>query len=67
MVSLGRFSDVRLSHINGQELNGSLWALLDVPDAAELSAVKWRQQNLDKLTKEKRAELVGALEKAQPE
>jgi predicted nucleotidyltransferase component of viral defense system len=39
------------------------WALLGVPGAAELPAVKWRQQNLDKLTKEKRAELVEALEK----
>lgn len=39
------------------------WALLGVPGAAELPAVKWRQQNLDKLTKEKRAELVAALEK----
>lgn len=40
------------------------WTLLGVPGAAELPAVKWRQQNLDKLTKEKRAELVEALEKA---
>jgi predicted nucleotidyltransferase component of viral defense system len=40
------------------------WALLGVPGAAELPAVKWRQLNLDKLTKEKRAELVEALETA---
>jgi hypothetical protein len=40
------------------------WALLGVAGAAELPAVKWRQQNLDKLTKEKRVELVEALEKA---
>jgi hypothetical protein len=39
------------------------WALLGVSGAAELPAVKWRQQNLDKLTKENRAELVEALEK----
>jgi hypothetical protein len=39
------------------------WPLLGVPGAAELPAVKWRQQNLDKLTKGKRAELVAALEK----
>jgi predicted nucleotidyltransferase component of viral defense system len=38
------------------------WALLDVPDAAELPAVKWRQLNLDKLPSKKRAELVQALE-----
>ncbi len=40
------------------------WALLGIPGAAELPAVKWRQQNLDKLPKEKRAGLVEALEKA---
>ena len=40
------------------------WTLLGVAGAAELPAVKWRQQNLDKLTKKKRAELVEALEKA---
>jgi hypothetical protein len=34
-----------------------------VPGAADLPAVKWRQLNLDKLSKEKRAELVKALEK----
>jgi predicted nucleotidyltransferase component of viral defense system len=39
------------------------WALLGVPGAAELPAVKWRQRNLDKLTEEKRAALVDALEK----
>lgn len=39
------------------------WALLDVPGAAELPAVKWRQQNLDKLSKQKRAELVEVLER----
>ena len=39
------------------------WALLDVPAAAELPAVKWRQQNLDKLPKTKRDALVEALEK----
>jgi predicted nucleotidyltransferase component of viral defense system len=39
------------------------WALLDVPGAAELPAVKWRQLNLDKLPAKKRAELVEALER----
>ncbi len=39
------------------------WTLLDVPGAAELPAVKWRQLNLDKLPAKKRAELVEALEK----
>ena len=40
------------------------WALLGLPHAAELPAVKWRQLNLDKLTPEKRAALVAGLEKA---
>ncbi len=39
------------------------WNLLGVPGAANLPAVKWRQQNLDKLSNEKRAELVASLEK----
>jgi predicted nucleotidyltransferase component of viral defense system len=39
------------------------WKLIGLPGAAELPAVRWRQQNLDKLTAEKRAALVSALEK----
>jgi len=39
------------------------WNLLGLPAAAELPAVKWRQINLDTLTREKRAALVGELEK----
>jgi predicted nucleotidyltransferase component of viral defense system len=38
------------------------WDLLGVPKAAELPAVLWRQQNLDKLPKDKRAKLVARLE-----
>ena len=34
------------------------WSLLGVPGAAELPAVQWRQQNLDKLSAKRRAELV---------
>jgi predicted nucleotidyltransferase component of viral defense system len=40
------------------------WALLGVPGAPKLPAVLWRQQNLDKLSLEKRAALVAGLEKA---
>jgi predicted nucleotidyltransferase component of viral defense system len=40
------------------------WALLNVPGAPKLPAVLWRQQNLDKLSPEKRAALVAGLEKA---
>lgn len=39
------------------------WKLLAVPNAGKLPAIKWRQQNLDKLEKNKRAELVAGLEK----
>jgi hypothetical protein len=39
------------------------WELLDVPGASELPAVNWRQQNLDKLSKERRDELVEVLER----
>jgi hypothetical protein len=38
------------------------WTLLDLANAAELPAVRWRQQNLDGLDKTKRAELVASLE-----
>jgi hypothetical protein len=38
-------------------------ALLGLPAAARLPAVKWRQLNLDTLTPEKRAALIGELEK----
>lgn len=40
------------------------WDLLGLPGVPDLPAVKWRQFNLDKLPKEKRAALVAALKKA---
>jgi hypothetical protein len=39
------------------------WKLIGLPSAAELPAIKWRQENLNSLTKEQRADLVTALEK----
>jgi predicted nucleotidyltransferase component of viral defense system len=39
------------------------WAVLGLPAAAELPAVKWRQINLDKIPAAKRAVLVAELEK----
>jgi hypothetical protein len=39
------------------------WNLLGLPGVAELPAVKWRQKNLDKLSKEQRAALVSNLER----
>ena len=38
------------------------WTLLAVPKADRLPAVKWRQQNLAKLTRNKRIALVAQLE-----
>ncbi|WP_199805388.1 nucleotidyl transferase AbiEii/AbiGii toxin family protein [Bradyrhizobium pachyrhizi] len=38
------------------------WNLLGLPKAAELPAVRWRQQNLDKLSVSKRAILIAKLE-----
>jgi predicted nucleotidyltransferase component of viral defense system len=38
------------------------WNLLGLPAAADLPAVKWRQINLDTLTREKHTALVGKLE-----
>lgn len=38
------------------------WSLLGLPNAANLPAVRWRQQNLDKLPANKRALLVARLE-----
>ncbi|WGD51415.1 hypothetical protein QA641_39210 [Bradyrhizobium sp. CB1650] len=40
------------------------WDLLGLPNAAELPAVRWRQQNLDELSKDKRAKLAARLEEA---
>lgn len=39
------------------------WDLLGLPHVADLPAVKWRQLNLDKLSAEKRGELVANLER----
>ncbi|MCK1481539.1 MULTISPECIES: nucleotidyl transferase AbiEii/AbiGii toxin family protein [unclassified Bradyrhizobium] len=39
------------------------WTAIDLPEAANLPAVKFRQLNLDKLTKEKRDAEIAALEK----
>lgn len=38
------------------------WDLLGLPNVADLPAVRWRQQNLDKLSQNKRAILVARLE-----
>jgi predicted nucleotidyltransferase component of viral defense system len=39
------------------------WTFIGLPDAANLPAVKWREENLNKLSREKRAAQVAELEK----
>lgn len=39
------------------------WTLLDIPAAQDLPAVKWKQQNLDKLPADSRAALADRLER----
>jgi predicted nucleotidyltransferase component of viral defense system len=60
---VGRMPDSHRRFLVSFERGEPDWALLDVPGAAELPAVKWRQLNLDKLPAKKRAELVEALER----
>lgn len=38
------------------------WPLLELPGASDLPAVRWRQQNLDKMSSAERAQLVSKLE-----
>jgi hypothetical protein len=38
------------------------WPLLELPGANDLPAVKWRQQNLDKINNAERTHLVSELE-----
>jgi predicted nucleotidyltransferase component of viral defense system len=38
------------------------WTLIGIPSAADLPAVRWRQQNLNKLSAERRSALVARLE-----
>lgn len=40
------------------------WALLGLPDAAALPAVRWRQENLDRLSAKRRSALVARLKAA---
>ena len=60
---VGKMPDSHRRFLISFERGAPEWLLLGVAGAAELPAVKWRQQNLEKLPKAKRAELVEALEK----
>jgi predicted nucleotidyltransferase component of viral defense system len=75
-ISVGELTDAReslIASIVGQmpephrrflvsfERGEPEWALLDVPGASDLPAVRWRQGNLDKLDAKVRADLVSKL------
>jgi predicted nucleotidyltransferase component of viral defense system len=60
---VGNMPDAHRRFLVSFERGEADWKLLGVPGAADLPAVKFRQQNLDKLTAQKRAELVEALER----
>ena len=48
------------------EAGGPDWSLIDVPQAAELPAVRWRQENLNKLDDDRRKALLDGLGTALP-
>jgi predicted nucleotidyltransferase component of viral defense system len=59
---VGKMPDDHRKFLVTFEAGEPQWSLLDVPKVDKLPAVKWRQENLAKLTKNKRIELVGRLE-----
>jgi predicted nucleotidyltransferase component of viral defense system len=60
---VARMPEVHRQFLLGFERGDADWSLIGLPQAAELPAVKWRQQNLAKLDENRRAVLVAALEK----
>lgn len=59
---VGQMPDKHRQFLISFESGAPDWALLDLKKVDKLPAVKWRVQNLDKITKNKRAELVAQLE-----
>jgi hypothetical protein len=59
---VGGMSAAHRRFLVGFERGTPDWTMLAVPGAPDLPAVKWRQQNLDKLAATKRADLVARLE-----
>ncbi|MBF0169423.1 MAG: nucleotidyl transferase AbiEii/AbiGii toxin family protein [Alphaproteobacteria bacterium] len=59
---VGAMPDAHRRFLVSFELGVPDWSLLGLPAAAELPAVRWRQQNLNKLTVAERAALVASLE-----
>ncbi|HEX4408995.1 MAG TPA: nucleotidyl transferase AbiEii/AbiGii toxin family protein [Xanthobacteraceae bacterium] len=60
---VGGMPDKHKKFLIGFESGKPDWSLISLPDAVKLPAVKFRQQNLDKLSPEQRADLVQSLEK----
>lgn len=65
-VIVGGMPDAHQRFLVSFERGQPDWQLLGVAGAAELPAVQWRQYNLDKLSPERRAELVSRLQKILP-
>jgi predicted nucleotidyltransferase component of viral defense system len=61
---VGNMPEAHRRFLVGFESGEPDWSLLGLPDVARLPAVIWRQQNLDSLSRERRDELVVALERA---
>ncbi len=61
---VGDMPDAHRKFLVSFEQGAPKWDLLGLPGVPDLPAVKWRQLNLDKLSKEKREALVAALKKA---
>ena len=59
---VGKMPDAHRRFLISFERGKPDWNLLGIASAQDLAAVKWRQQNLDKLDKNKRAALVSELE-----
>lgn len=59
---VGRMPDKHRRFLVSFERGAPDWSLLDLKKVDKLPAVKWRQQNLDKITSNKRAQLVAQLE-----
>jgi len=58
---VGEMPDAHRKFLISFEEGKANWSLLGLPNVQELPAVRWRQQNLDKLSPEKRAALVAQL------
>jgi hypothetical protein len=60
---VGDMTDAHRRFLVSLERGAPDWGLLGLPRVDKLPAVLWRQQNLDKISRNKRAELVAQLER----